>query len=121
MLRSDDRHIKYQVGSFRDCCIVLVETDFAAVLEGTGFTDSVVCAEHHGADRYSAFRIWEAAASEIADAVRLRRFEVNRRHISGDGIDVRPFLDHMDDEMSGSVSRERETFGIHTAMFAVVV
>ena len=78
-------------------------------------------AEHRGAERYPAVRIRKITAFEIAAAVRLRRLVVNRRHISGDGIDVRPFLDHMDDEMSRSVSRERDTHGIHTAMFAVVV
>ena len=78
-------------------------------------------AEHCGADRYQAFRIWEAAASEIADAIRFGRFAVNRRYVAVNGIDIRLFLDHVDDEMPESVSRERETLRIHTSMSAVVV
>ena len=50
-------------------------------------------AEHRGTDRYQAFRISEAAVSENTDAVRLRRFVVNRQYVAGNGIDIRLFLD----------------------------
>ena len=78
-------------------------------------------AEHRGTDRYQAFGIWEAAVFEITDNVRLRLFVLNRRYVAGNGIDIRLFLDLVDDEMPESVSREREALGIHTAMSAVVI
>ena len=81
----------------------------------------MVCAEHCGANRNQAFTIWGAAASEITDAARPRRFVMHRPYVPGDGIDIGLFVYHVDDEMPEPFSREREAVGVPTTISALVV